>query len=144
MARFQKKPLSRVETPLDTLADFRRERGRKHFPYLSYVARKVIGHQASVAQIERGFSTAGRFLTCRSSSLDTAWVEMQLLLHASFDRMPDEILHIFENDQRVLSVLLHDEEQRARETEKALEHVNSENEGDSLSDEEERGNKHGT
>ena len=40
--------------PLNTLAQFQRDRGRKHFTDdMDYIAQKVNGHQASSAQIER-------------------------------------------------------------------------------------------
>lgn len=71
VARFKKEPLSRAENQLNTLADFLHNKGRKHLPYLSYVAQQVIGHQASAAQLERDFSAAGRLLPRRRSRVDT-------------------------------------------------------------------------
>ena len=89
--RFQKELLRKKDFPLNTLAQFWRDWGRKHFTHMSYIAQQVIGHQASSAQIERDFSAAGRLLSGRRSRMDSNWAEMQLFLNANFERIPHEI-----------------------------------------------------
>lgn len=88
---FQKEPLKKKDFQLNTLAEFWRDRIRKHFTHLSYIKQQVIDHQASSAPIKRDTSAAGRLLVGRRSRMNTNWAEMQLFLDANFNVTPQKI-----------------------------------------------------
>ena len=66
----------------------------KRYPHLSVVARSILGHPASSAQIERDPGTAGRLLRPERNRLDTAFVDMVLFLKANTDHIPPKIPEI--------------------------------------------------
>ncbi|CAM9854875.1 unnamed protein product, partial [Sphacelaria rigidula] len=62
--------------------------GKIRFRRLRSVAQQTFGNQASAAQIERDFGGAGQLLSSRRSRLDDFYVEMLLLLHLNFAKIP--------------------------------------------------------
>ena len=59
-----------------------------NFRILRRVAQQVFGNQASAAQIERDFGSAGVLLSGRRSRMNGFYVEMMRFLHLNFSRIP--------------------------------------------------------
>ena len=61
------------------------------YPTLSVVARSILSHTASSAQIERDFGMAGALLRGCRSRIDAGFVDMSLFLHANFEKNPSRV-----------------------------------------------------
>lgn len=72
-------------------AEYWRLHGKRHPVALQAVAQAVYGVPASAGVMERDFCIADFFLPRKRGSLDPAYLEMCLYLHAQFDSIPADV-----------------------------------------------------
>ncbi|KAI0562888.1 Ribonuclease H-like protein [Gracilaria domingensis] len=63
----------------------------KQFPRLAPVARSILEHPSSSAQIERNFGAAGSLLSSKRNRMDSTFVDICLLPHSNIDDVPSNI-----------------------------------------------------
>ncbi|KAI0563547.1 hypothetical protein FGB62_37g07 [Gracilaria domingensis] len=87
-----------VRAEIERYVTSERKARESGYPNLSQVAKAVLAHPASSAQIERDFGTAGALLTSTKSRLDSAFVDITLFLHCNMDSIPASVPTIPDGD----------------------------------------------
>lgn len=61
------------------------------YPTLNVVARSILGHTASSAQIERDFGMTGTLIRGCQSRIDAVFEDMSFFLRAKFEKIPSRV-----------------------------------------------------
>ena len=86
--------------PVSLMHNYWASEGSQKFPNMARAARVLLSVPASLAVLERDFSTAGRLITASRSRLDSKYVQVVLFLNGSRDIIPDEIPELSETQAR--------------------------------------------
>lgn len=91
IARFKDLRVKPADIPPRDALKYWGRTGKYTFRLLRPVAQQTYGNQAATAQIDRDVTGAGQLLAGRKSRMDSYYIEMMLLLHLNFGRIPAHV-----------------------------------------------------